>query len=508
MARTASGPIPWIRLDTEANSPLYLQLTRGLRKAILEGHLEPGTRLPSTRSLADDLEISRTTVIQAFERLELEGYLDARVGDGTYVSNELPESMLPVEGPQTGPDAPEPGAQPHREGADAPPAPRLSARAKRLQQSLTDPVHAREQPRPFLPGVPDLGAFPRDTWARLAGRRLRGLEPEDLALGDPAGLPELRQHIVRYLASTRGVRCDPAQVVITSGAQQALAIAGWVLLDSGSVVALEDPGYLGVRRAFQLAQTRLLGVPVDGEGIRVAKLRERGVEVRAVCVTPSRQFPTGAPLTLGRRLELLQWAREADAWIIEDDYDGEYRFQGQPLQAVHALDSGRRVIYVGTFSKILFPSLRLGYAVIPAPVRDAFVSCRRAYDEQPSLLQQITLAEFMSEGHFVRHVRRMRRIYRKRRDALVEALEEELGDLVRIGPADAGMHVTVWLPPGVDDRAVQDAARERNVTAYALSAFSLDADVEPGLVLGYAGYTPRQMNRALGRLCEAVRSEV
>lgn len=515
MVGTESGPMPWMRLDPEADSPLYLQLTRRLRKAILEGRVEPGTRLPSTRDLAGDLAVSRTTVIQAYERLGLEGYLDGRVGDGTYVSRELPESMLPVGEPdpsagEAEATAGESGSGPplQRKGADTRPGSPLSARARRLHEWLAGPAHAREEPRPFLPGVPDLGAFPRDTWARLAGRRLRALDPEDLALGDRTGLPELREQIARHLADTRGLRCEAEQVVVTSGAQQALAIAGWVLLDPESVVALEDPGYLGARRAFRLAESRLLGVPVDEEGLRVDELRKGEGGVRAVYVTPSRQFPTGAPLTLARRLELLQWAREADAWIIEDDYDGEYRFRGRPLQALHGLDPGRRVVYVGTFSKILFPSLRIGYAVVPESIRDAFVGCRRASDEGPSLLQQITLAEFMSDGHLVPHLRRMRRLYRKRRDALLEAVDDRLGDLVRIGPADAGMHVTLWLPAGVDDRAVQDAAAKRQVTAYAVSAFAMDADVDPGLVLGYAGYTPAEMDRALERLSEVVLSEV
>ena len=484
--RGSAGLVPWLDLDQHDDIPLYLQLYEQVRRAVLSGRLGPGARLPSSRTLAGELGLSRATVIQAYDRLWSEGYLEAKVGSGTRVTATLPEERLAA--PASARRAPE-----HRAAV------RLSRRAEALVPTLAG-AGQLDVPRPFLPGYPAIDLFPIAIWRRLAWRRLRSRNQVDLLRPpEPAGHPGLRSAIAEHLRLTRGVRCTAEQVVITTGTQQALARLSALLLDPGDAAWIEDPGYLGARRALGAAGARLVPVPVDGAGIDVDAGIAREPRARLAYVSPSHQFPTGATMSLERRLRLLQWSRDQDAWILEDDYDGEYRYEERPLQALQGMDGSGRVIYMGTFGKILFPSLRLGYAVLPASLVSAFVAARAADDGSPPLLEQLVLTDFLRGEHLARHLRRMRLVYRDRRDALLEALAQRCGSSLTPGPAGAGIHLAATLHRG-DDRVIAKLAAGRGLTAFALSEFALEPRAPGGLVLGFAGWSPVRLRNAVDLL--------
>ncbi len=475
------------RLDPDAPTPLYRQIAAALRHDVLAGHLRPGARLQATRVLARELGVSRNTVQLTFDELLAEGYLEARVGAGTFVAAALPEELL------TAPAPPEIGPTP----AAAPP--RLAERGRRV---LELPPREAVAPRPFQGGLPAVDAFPHALWSRLLQRRLRHPAPADWGYGDPAGHRPLREALARTLRSSRGLDCNPDEVLVVHGSQQGLDLAARVLLDPGDRAWIEDPGYSGTRAALTAAGAELVPVPDDGEGLRVDAGVERAPDARLACVTPSYQYPLGAVLSAARRLQLLEWARRADAWIVEDDYDSEYRYQGRPLHALKSLDRDRRVIYVGTCSKVLAPALRLGYLVAPPALVGAFKAMRSAVDRQSAVVEQAALAELIDGGHFARHVRRMRTLYAERQRALVEAAAGIDG--LRVEPSPAGMHLVGWLEEGIDDRAVQRSAAARGVSAAALSAFCAEASLPPALVLGYAAFSPADIRAALRRLADVL----
>jgi len=483
-----------LQLDRESRVPLQQQLYDEVRSAILSGRLSPGARVPATRALAADAGISRNTVAGAFDQLLAEGYLEGKVGSGTYVARSLPEDLLRARRP----------ASPVRK---LEPAGDLSRRGRML---AAIPFSAARRgiatARAFRPGVPALDEFPRVLWARLAARLLRHAPDAILTYGEPAGYRPLRQAIAGYLRAARGVRCSAEQVIVTAGSQQALDLAVRLLLDPGDTAWVEDPGYLGARGAFRAAGIRTVPIPVDHEGLNAAEGESRAPEARLACVTPSHQFPLGATMPLARRMMLLDWARRRRAWIVEDDYDSEFRYAGRPLPALQGLDSSGRVIYTGTFSKVLFPALRLGYMVVPKQLVDAFVSARALADRHPPGLEQALAAEFLAEGHFARHLRRMRALYAERQQALLAALRSEIGDGLEVAPAEAGMHLIGWLRNGADDSAVAQKAAEAGVLVTDLSAYSMKAQLRPGLLLGYAAFTPRQIREAARKLAVALNS--
>ncbi|MBX0326142.1 PLP-dependent aminotransferase family protein, partial [Oscillochloris sp. ZM17-4] len=415
-----------LTLSPQSDLPLYRQLYDEIRAAVLDGRLAPGARLPSSRELAAGMGLARSTVVSAFEQLLAEGYLEGRVGAGTFVATSLPEDLLGHGGPPARPPA-----------AHERPAPRrLSARGAALAAT---PVSAssgdRVRPRAFQVGLPDIDGFPHATWARLAARRYGSPPPELMAYGDPAGYLPLREAIASHLAAARGVRCDPGQVVVVSGSQQGLDLAARVLLDPGDEAWIEDPGYMGARGALLAAGARLAPVPVDAEGLDVAAGARLAPQSRLAYITPSHQFPLGVTMSLPRRLALLAWARAAGAWVIEDDYDSEYRYAGRPLAALQGLDGDGRVIYLGTFSKVLFPALRLGYMVVPPDLVPAFVAARALADRHSPGIEQAIVADFLAEGHFARHLRRTRARYAARQAALVEAARPLAGRL-DVAPAE------------------------------------------------------------------------
>ncbi len=451
-------PIPF---DHSSGAPFYRQIYDGYRAAILSGQLRPGERLPSTRALATDLGISRLPAVYAFEQLLHEGYIEGRSGSGTFVKETIPDELtVPEEVP----------------AAETTP--------------VTWPRHSIDL-APFRVSLPALDRFPLTLWSRLVARHAKKLTIETMAYGDPAGHGPLREAIADYLRTARAVRCDAGQVLIVSGSQMALQICALALLPRGRSVCIEEPGYLGARDALQRSGARLVPVGVDDEGIDVEALAARGRDVRAVYVTPSHQHPLGVPMTASRRLALLEWARRSGSWILEDDYDSEYRYASRPLSALQGLDASERVIYIGTFSKVLFPALRIGYVVVPRALVDTFRAIRESLDIfQPSLEQLV-------------HIRRMRALYHKRRDALLAALREYV-PMLQPYNSDAGLHLTAFLPEGMDDcRVVEEAAR-RGISVTALSTCYAGPNPRHGLILGFGGASERRIRTAAKKLGEVL----
>lgn len=491
--RSPEGLPLLVPLDATSSEPLFRQLYHGLRAAILDGRLAPGLRLPSTRVLAEDLNVSRNTVVAAFDQLHAEGYLHSRVGRGTRVAEALPEFFQRASRNRTSvlPRAPSVPARP-------------SARAVKAARLAAPKSLLPDQSQPFRLGLPALDRFPLRSWQRALSARVRALKPELLSYSSGFGYPPLRRAIAEYLSVSRGVTCEATQVFVVSGTQQALHLSAQITLDVGDVAWVEDPGYQGAVGALAAAGAQVVGAPVDEDGLDVEAARARAPDARLAYVTPSHQFPLGGTMSLHRRLKLLEWARTAGAWVLEDDYESEYRYVSRPLTALQGLDGGDRVIYCGTFSKVLYPALRLGYVVVPPGLVDAFEAVRSFADIHCATLEQTVLAEFIEKGHFERHIRRMRLLYHELRDALLEALAAELGDQVRVGKADAGVHLVVWLPHGVDAYDVQRRAAARAVDAIPAAAFAIDRVVPPGLVLGYAHLAPAKIRPACRHLAEAV----
>jgi GntR family transcriptional regulator/MocR family aminotransferase len=506
MRTRTHAPVPHalVVLDPAVGEPLHRQLYGGLRSAVLGGRLAPGTRLPSARTLALDLSVARNTVETALAQLRAEGYVVGKPRSGNFVARVLPDDSLRV-APAARPSTQDP--RPAGGAVGGPDAPRLSRRGAAVVASPL-PVPATAEPRAFRPGIPALDAFPRMLWGRLTARRWRD---SWITLGycDPAGFRPLREAIATYAAAARGVRCTPEQVVVTAGSQQAIDLAARLLLDPGDRVWVEEPGYTGTRAALRAADARAVAVPMDDEGISVAVGERLAPDARMACVTPSRGYPTGVTMSAARRLALLAWAERAGAWVVEDDYDSEFRYAGRPLPSLQGMDGGGRVIYLGTFSKTLFPALRIGYLIVPPALATAFATARGAADRHSPTLEQAVVADFLAEGHFARHVRRMRTLYAERRDALLEALRPLVAEgLLELGNCDAGMHVVGWLPGGVDDRAVSAALLARGVEATAVSRYCTEPPARGGLLLGFAGFSPATLRDAAPRLARVLREEI
>jgi GntR family transcriptional regulator/MocR family aminotransferase len=477
---------PLIAFDRAAGR-FHKQVYDGYRAAILEGRLRPGQRVPSTRTAARELGISRLPVLNAFEQLLHEGYLESRAGSGTYVAASMFD--------RTG------GARPNsRSTARSPTPPSPAPKAWRDVVASAQ----RTDPRAFRVSLPALEHFPHKTWARLVSRHARRMPIELMAYGDPAGHLPLRHAIADYLRTARAVACDASQILIVSGSQMALQLCARVLLKAGDAFAFEEPGYPGARNALGATGAVLRPVAVDDDGLMVRSMDRDKQAARLVYVTPSHQYPLGVSMNVARRLELLDWARRSRSWIIEDDYDSEYRYASRPLAALQGMDEAARVVYIGTFSKVLFPALRIGYLVAPASLVDSFVAHRDAFDLFSPTLYQLALTDFLCDGHFGRHVRRMRAIYQKRRDALVEAIGRRLDGVLTIVNADAGMHLTAWLPTGIDDREVARYAAMRGISVTALSSCYAGKSSRPGLVLGFGGIVEEAIVPAVETLARAI----
>jgi len=504
--RGPASPVVQLVLDPEAETPLYRQVYEGLRDAILSGRLARGARLPSTRALATDLGVARNTVLLAFEQLRSEGYLQGRRGGGTRAREVVPDALLEVPRP-----ARTRAASRVRQVGARHVAPTISTRGRMLVETGATLIRHPGPHAPFELGVPAIDAFPMRRWARLAGRRWRRGDV-DLGELDPAGEPALRAAIASYVGTARGVRCTPEQVLVINGAQQALHLVSQVLLDPGDDVWIEEPGYVGARVAFLAAGARLAPVPVDDEGLDVAEGMRLAPRARLAYVTPSHQFPLGVVMSASRRLQLLAWAGASGAWIVEDDYDSEFRYTGRPLPCLQGLEAEQReptqhahVLYTGTFSKTLVSGLRLGYMIVPDELVDAFRAARSTVDRHTPMPYQHVLADFIGEGHYFRHIRHVRALCAERQDALVDAAAKRLAGLIEIAPDPAGLHLLGRLAPGIDDAAAYDAAMARGVRSWALSKFHLAAPSRGGaLVLGYGGFTEAAIRRAVGELGKAL----
>jgi GntR family transcriptional regulator/MocR family aminotransferase len=467
-------------------TPLYQQLCDAFRRAVVDRRLHGGQRLPSTRSLARELGISRIPVLTAFEQLLAEGYFESRIGSGTFVSSSLPGHPDSLRWPAGDAKARRPGA-----------------RGTALRAALT-PGGARMEPwlggfGAFRLSEPALDHFPFGAWSRLVARHARDTRRDAVNYGSSLGSLPLRRALAAHLSAARGVRCDAGQIMVVSGSQQALAIAARVLLDPGQRVWVEEPGYAGARNALAAAGARLVPVPVDDQGLNVAAGRRLCPRAHAAYVTPSHQYPLGATMSAARRLQLLDWAQATGAWIIEDDYDSEYRYDSQPIAALQGLDRDARVIYVGTFSKVLFPALRVGYLVLPPDLVERCSAVRRTMDICPPTAQSAALAQFIAQGHFARHVRRTAALYRERRGALIEALHVAFGTRLQIMGVEAGMHLVVRCD-AIRDRAVAERAARDGLWVMPLSACYLRTPRLAGFVLGYGGTAVTDIPGGVDRL--------
>jgi GntR family transcriptional regulator / MocR family aminotransferase len=479
------------------DSPLYWQLYIHLRTAILTGHLRRGMKLPSTRALAGELNVSRNTVLNAYQQLLAEGYLESVEGGGTYVAQVLPDHLL-----TTTPDQKVPTC-----GLTEP---RLSQGA-RLQLAVP-PISAspsKSRPNPFRADMPALDAFPYKLWTRLVVRQARQMPSNAFPYQDAAGYRPLREAIAAHVTISRRVHCTPDQIIMVSGAQGALDLATRVLINAGDPVWMEDPGYPGARGALLGVGAEIIPVPIDQEGLVVEAGIARAPEARLVYLTPSHQFPLGITMSLGRRFALLDWAKRGSAYLLEDDleddYDSEYRFAGRPLAALQGLDDAERVIYIGTFSKVLFPALRIGYLILPPPLVEAFLAVRQHMDTHLPILEQAVVTDFIVEGHFTRHLRRMRTLYAERRAALLKAASELP---LEIDSPEAGIHCVAWLPEGMDDQALARQAVAYGLDLTPISRFSMEPLARKGLLLGYGGYNVPEIQDGVRRLAAVMNAVV
>lgn len=491
MARQFQGPIlPFLRLDAGAALPKFRQVQDQLRQAILKGHLRAGARLPASRVLCEELGLSRQTLVRVLENLKAEGYLEARQGAGTFVSAALPE----------------PTARPHwrspvADGQDTPP-PRLS-RIGDLSRLMTANI-GQFEPMPFLPNRPAIDHFPFAMWRKCWNSVTRGGRVAALGYGDLGGELALRQRIAEYLAVHRRDPCDPEQIVITPGGHAAFTLAALALADPGDGIWFEDPGPVTTYNLFRTLGFHLCLTDVDAEGMDVAGATTRYPDARLAFVMPSRHHPLGVTLSLPRRLALLEWARAKDAWIIEDDYDSEFRYDGAPLPSMRSIDSHDRVIYVGSFSKALYPGVRVGYLVLPPQLVGIFRNLSGLINRSVPVETQLVLAEFIGGGHFASHLRRMRSLYAERREAFLNAGRISLAGLARIDCSESGLNALAWLADERKDSAVRRDVVKAGLQCYPLSDYSVATNRPGALILGFAGVPAERMKPYLERLAGAL----
>jgi GntR family transcriptional regulator/MocR family aminotransferase len=482
-----------IRLDRSAAEPLHQQLCRQIREELASGNFsDRASRLPSSRALAADLQISRETVELAFAKLHAEGYLQSRVGSGTFVADPLPETFLSVKPPKTAAAIERP--------------PRVAERLRRIRdrrsRSELDVGRGGGDRVSLRPGLPAVDEFPIDVWERIRAEVLAKKGANLLRYATPHGDADLRKAVAAYLCDSRGARCHAEQIVIVGGMQQAMAVSALALLDPGDTAWIEDPGFLQARRVFGLVGASVVPRPIDGEGIVIGQ-SSRLTPPKMIFVTPSHQFPLGVTMSLTRRHALIDFARKHDAFIFEDDYNSEFRFNGPPLPSLQGLDDVGRVIYAGTMSKILFPSLRLGYLVVPEPLVDSMIKIRAVMDQHSSAIDQATLARFLTEGFFLSHVKRMRKLYGERREYFVEQFNEYLGEHLTVKIPEAGLHFVARLRRKSDFPFFVRARTETGIMPTKMSFYSIDADTGPTFLFGFAAWSRAQIREGLAKLALA-----
>ena len=489
---------PFIILDEKSDAPLYRQIYETIRRSILSGEFHSGRQLPPSRFLAKQLGVSRMTVINAYDQLLAEGYLESRSGAGTFVAAHLPEEFL-----QT------PRVQPQKfETKLAPRNLKFSRYGKKISKEIGK-ILQNNQATPIVPfqhGLAAIDEFPFDVWTKLASKCYYRLQRARFGYGEPAGFYPLRESIAAYLKSARAVNCAPEQVIITNGAQHAFDLIGRIMLEPKTEVWIENPCYFGARQVFQSFEAKLVPVPVDKSGFDLAAALKQSPNARLAYVTPSHQFPLGVTMSLSRRLRLLEWARKAEAWIVEDDYDSEFRYEGRPLASLQGLDLDGRVLYIGTFSKTIFPALRLGCLVVPDDLIEIFTAVRALGGSHSPLIDQATLAEFITEGHFTRHIRRMRRLYEERQQILVSEVKKHLAGRLEVKKSISGMHLIGWLPDDFKDHIVAKKAAGYGVKVAAVSSHSLTKWERGGLIFGYTAISEEQIKKGVKQLAEAMES--
>jgi GntR family transcriptional regulator/MocR family aminotransferase len=498
MAKRTSG-FDLALAPRDAKTPAYLWLYDTLRVEILEGRLRPGTRLPATRDLATQYRLSRGTIVNAFEQLKSEGYVEGTIGSGTFVSKVLPEDLLKV----------------RKQVSAEPMAARKNGRrhisdyARRVNPLIG---YEKRRFRAFRANVPAMDLFPVELWTQLTARNLRKLSAEMLLGCEPMGYRPLREALADYLGSSRGVKCTADQVTIVSGMQEALDLAARVFINPGDKVSLENPGYVGAHAAFEAAGAKISPVPIGEEGICAKHPGLRGS--RMVYVTPAHQFPLGITMTLPRRLDLLEWARKNCAMIFEDDYDSEYRYCGRPIPALQGLDCTGQVVFAGSFSKVMFPALRLGYLVVAPDLVDYVNAVKSVATSHVSLIEQIVLCDFITEGHFGRHIRRMREVYAGRLQVLLNEARKHLSGLLEISEIEAGLQTIGWLPEGMNGLEAGNAASARGVEVVPLSKYAhaglhciwpaREGESREGLQLGFAAIAEHEIRRGVQELAVAL----
>lgn len=484
--------IPFISLNANDDLPMYQKICLAIRQSILDGNLAAKTRLPSTRNLAYQLGVSRITVVNAFEQLLAEGYLEGKTGSGTFVAKELPENLL-----QTKSKTSKITAKPTTNEL------RLSVFGKKVEAENVFKNRLISQTKfvPFQNGLTAIDEFPFEIWSRITNRIIRNPKRNLLGYGDAAGYFPLREAIAKHLTSARGVNCTAEQVFITSGAQQALYLAAGIFLERGDSIVIEEPCYLEARNVFSANDAKIISVEVDNEGLNAANIPSDN-KIKLAYVTPSHQYPLGVTMSLSRRLALLEWAKKNNAWIIEDDYNSEFRYAGRPIESLQGLDKSGRVIYVGTFSKTIFPGLRIGCLVLPSNLVGIFSAAKNLIDVHSPMLEQAVLAEFINEGHFSRHIRRMRTLYQKRQEILLENCEKYLKDFVEIKKADAGMHLVGFLHEHISDSNLFEKGLEKDLKLSPLSNYYTNFPKRNGIIFGYTAFNEKEISNAIKQIAE------
>lgn len=472
--------------ERRGNQELWRWLYVELRSAILDGRLKAGTRLPSTRSLADQYGLSRGTVVAAFNQLQAEGYVTSGASAGTFVASApVPEEAAPPK---------------WKLSSHVPSRASLGKHTNGLFNPAFVVPSSRSIGKAFRSYEPAIDLFPVELWARVAARVYRNAPRSLYGQGEPGGYQPLRRAIAEYVGRSRGVRCTAEQVIVTSGAQQAFDLLSRLLLDPGDEVWMEDPGYPGASQAFKAAGGKVVPVPIDAEGLQVERAMELAPRARVAYVTPANQFPLGIVMSAQRRVELLAWAVRSGAWIIEDEYDAEYRYFGRPVASLHSVDTSGSVLYVGTFTKMLFNALRLGFIVLPERLVKTFAMARSFVDRHPATLDQAILAEFINEGHFGHHVRRMRQLYAERLQVLRDAADRRLADALDVENAASGMRTVAWIKSGRSDKAVAQRAAQLGIEAIPISIFTAKYTQKPALMLGFAGCNASEIKRGVSVL--------
>jgi GntR family transcriptional regulator / MocR family aminotransferase len=487
-----------VRLDRGAAEPLHQQLYRQIRDELVSGNFtQSSSRLPSSRALASDLGISRLTVNLAFLKLQEEGYLQTRIGSGTFVANSLPEIFLKSRKAKTEPLLERPV--------------RLSERVKKIPDKRAgkqfDYGIAGAPGVSFVPALAALDEFPIAIWERLRGEVLAKKGAHLLQYASSRGDPDLRKAIATYLCDYRGARCHPDQIIITAGTQQAMMISALALVNRGEIAWIEDPGFYQARRAFGFAGATVVPRPIDEEGIVLAR-PPKNASPKIVYVTPSHQFPLGMTMSLARRKTLIEFAHTRDAYVFEDDHNSEFRFTGPPLPCLQGLDDCGRVIYAGTMSKILYPSLRLGYILAPEKLVEPMIKIRAVMDQHSPAIDQATLARFLTEGHFLSHIKRMRKLYAERREFFIEYFNKSLGKYFVLQIPDAGLHFVAWLRRKEDLPVIIAACAETGIRPSPLSSCFIRAELDPALTFGFAAWTRSQIREGLAKFAGSLESKL